>query len=384
MTGSEQEVGLDISETLHDQIAPSARRADRHRYRGGRSRGGQHFPAPLQSHAPTQPRVAERVDADVVVFGTMDMSQGLTDIAAEFYVSDRGLTGAEELSGVYPLDSVRLATTDPVAVRRRTSEVLEPKMVALAQLVVGLSHYQLNEYVEAEALFRDAFASWPGSAGGTNGLEAMLSLLGNDTGLQDDLDAAELFYSQALDLDPDYGRALFGAAEVVFQRSKGSRCAGSGEADVAGLKDAVRRFEEIIDLPGPPLAFLPERARVEIGRIYMCLSSNGVDHREEAREILEGVIADISGETRLIDLADTHFSLGVNHLLTNDQAAAIAEFETAVEITLNDIRKRGFYRSLSFIYLCQLKQPNRADAYFREAEALPGPPLEPIRCTAQS
>ena len=131
-------------------------------------------------------------------------------------------------------------------------------------------------------------------------------------------------------------------------------------------------------MPVLPSPSFPERARVEIARIYQCLYSNGGGHLEEAREILEDVIAEISDETRLVDLtADAHFSLGIYHLLKGDQEAAIAEFETAVDTTRNDLRKRGFYFSMAFIYECQLDQPELAETYLQEAESLPGPPLDP-------
>jgi tetratricopeptide (TPR) repeat protein len=263
------------------------------------------------------------------------------------------------------------------------SSLLEPKVIALTQLAIGLSHYQLHEYAESQELFTEAEASWPSSASRINGREVVLSLLGNVSGLRKNLDAADEYFTQALELDPEYSRARFGAAEVGFLRSGGSSCGGTGEEDVAGLEDAIRQFEELIDLPAPPLAFLPERARLEIGKIHGCLTQNGVDRRDEAREILEAVIADISGETRLRDLeAEAHFALGVYHLLNRDKPAALAEFETAVDTTLNPIRKSGFYRSLAQIHLCGLDQPDLAETYFQAAEDLAGEPLEPIVCAA--
>jgi tetratricopeptide (TPR) repeat protein len=385
VTGAEQEVGLDLSEALYDQIVQDL---------GDQTDVAIEVAEPgvvgaLSGETPeiraeAAAQLADRVEADVVVLGTVRVSPGQTDVAAEFFVSDRNLTGAEELAGVYPLDTIELSMTDPLAVRRRITELLQPKILALTQLVLGLSHYQLNEHSEAETLFEDALASWPG----TNGRVVVLSLLGNVngllgnvTGLQEDLDAAEGYFGDALSLDPEYARARFGAAEVKYQRSKGPACAGSDEADVAGLEDAVTQFEEVIELPSPPLAFIPERAWVEIGKIYECLFLNGRGHLEEAREILEAVIADISDETRLDDLtADAHFSLGLYHLLKGDQGAALAEFETAVDTTRNDIRKRGFYNSMA-LYLCHLDQPELAETYYREAEAIPGPPLDPLQCT---
>ena len=378
VTGAEQEVGLDLSEAVYDQIVQDLSAQTDVDVEVAEPGAVRLLPGDTsEARAEAAAELAERVEADVVVFGTVDMSDGLTDVAAEFFVSDRGLTGAEELSGIYPLDTVSLATTDPVAVRRRTAESLQPRIHALTQMALGLSHYQLNEYSEAETLFQEALASWPG----TNGLEVVLSLLGNVRGLQKDLNGAEGYFADALSLDPNYARARFGTAEVTYQRSRGQRCRGSGEADIAGLEDAVAQFEEVVDLPGPPLAFIPERARIEIGKIYQCLYSNGAGHLEEARELLDDVITDISDETRLVDLtADAHFSLGTYHLLKGDRGEAIAEFETAVNTTRNDIRKRGFYYSMAFIQ-CQLDEPDRAETYYREAEAIPGPPLDPLRCT---
>jgi hypothetical protein len=69
--------------------------------------------------------------------------------------------------------------------------------------------------------------------------------------------------------------------------------------------------------------------------------------------------------------------------LNRDTPAALAEFEIAVETTVNPIRKRGFYISLAFIHLCQLDQPDLAETYLRAAEDLPGEPVEPIECATQ-
>lgn len=382
VTGADQDVGLDLSAAVYDQIAQDL---------GGETGVAIAHPqdvgalsgATPEARAEAAAELAERVDADVVVLGTVEVDPGRTDVAAEFYLSDRNLTEAEELAGVYPIDVVELDMTDPLSVRRRTAEELQPKVQALTQLALGLSHYRLLEYPEAEALFQEALDSWPG----VNGQTVVLSLLGNVRGLQDDLDGAEAYFADALSLDPDYPRARFGSAEVTYQRSLGPRCGVEGEDDVAGLENAVTQFEQVIDLPSPPLAFIPERARIEIAKIYECIHLNGGDsngdgHLEEAREILEDVMEDIAGESRLETLtADAHFALGFYHLLKEDHTAAITEFETAVDLTRNRLRKRGFYYSLAVIYQCQLNDPGRSETYLRQAEAIPGPPLDSIQCT---
>lgn len=384
-SATDQTIGARLSQSLFEQVATTLGGVtDVNIEVAGPAEVGALAGDTAETKAEAAADLADRVGADVVVYGTLEILEGLSDLSAEFFLSGRGLTGAEELAGVYPLDSVSFATTDPLALSRAASDYLEPKVIALTQLAIGLSHYQLHEYAEAEELFTEAEASWPTSAGRISGREVVLSLLGNVSGLRKNLDAAAEYFTRALELDPDYSRARFGAAEVGFLRSGGSRCAGTGEVDVAGLEEAIRQFEELIDLPAPPLAFLPERSRLEIGRIYECLTLYGVDRRAEAREILDAVIADISDETRLRDLeAEAHFLLGVYHLLNGDPTAALSEFETAIDTTLNPIRKSGFYRSLAQIHLCQLDQPDLADTYFQAAEDLAGEPLEPLVCTSR-
>ncbi|HSK07094.1 MAG TPA: tetratricopeptide repeat protein, partial [Acidimicrobiia bacterium] len=384
-SATDQTSGARLSQTLFEQIATTLGDVtDVDVEVAGPAEVGALTGDTAETQAEAAAALADRVGADVVVYGTLEILEGLSELSAEFYLSSRGLTGAEELAGVYPLDSVLLPTTDPLALSQAASSRLEPKIIALTQLAIGLSHYQLHEYAEAQELFTEAEASWPSSAGRINGREVVLSLLGNASGLQKNFDSAADYYTRALELDPDYSQARFGSAEVLFLRSRGSSCSGTGEVDVAGLENAIRQFEELIDLPAPPLAFLPERARLEIGKIYECLTQNGVDRRAEAREILDAVIADISGETRLRDLeAEAHFLLGVYHLLNRDPTAALAEFETAVDTTLNPIRKSGFYRSLAQIHLCQLDQPDLAETYFQAAEDLAGEPLEPLVCTSR-
>jgi tetratricopeptide (TPR) repeat protein len=383
--GPDQAAASSLSQSLHEQVESSLEsRTEVNIEVASPGDVGPVLGETAEARAEAAAELADQIPADVVVFGTLDAGDGESTLSAEFYLSDRGLTRAEELAGVYPLDSLRLGTSDPLALTRAASQLLEPKITALSQLAIGLSHYQLGEYPEAESLFLEAADSWPRNPGDTNGLEVVFTLLGNVSGLRNEIDAADRFYAQALELDPDYARARFGAAEVQFQRSKGTVCFGTGAADLDELDGALARFEELLELPAPELAFLPERARVEIGRINLCLTSNGVERREEARDVLQAVISDIGDKPRLRDLAaDAHASLGDYHLLNKDFESAADEYTIAVDTTLDLNRKRGFYMSLAWVHLCRLDQPELAESYRQQAESLPGAPLTALACTGQ-
>ena len=325
--------------------------------------------------------LSERTDADVVVYGTSEIGDDFSSLSSEFYLADRGLAQAEELSGAYQLGSVELSSSDPLAMSLAASDFLEPRITALSQLAIGLSYYQLNNYAEAERLFLEAAAAWPGTRDDTNGQEVIFHLLGNVAGQQNRLDDADSFYMQALTLDPTYARSHFGRAEVLFQRSKGTACAGSGAVDLDGLEQAISRFEDVAQLPAPPLSFLDARARLQIGRVHLCLSVNGVDRLDLAKEELESVARDFDNEPRLRNLiAEAQLGLGAIFFTLGDYTTAADHYTAAIEGTLDANRASAFHAALAEIYLCQLDEPDLAEASYVESERLSGVPVPRIDC----
>ena len=334
-----------------------------------------------EARAESAARFSDRTDSDVVVYGTLGIGQDLSVLSSEFYLSDRGLGQAEELSGAYQLGSVELASSDPLAMSLAASDFLEPKITALSQLAIGLSYYQLNNYAEAERLFLEAAGSWPGSRDHTNGQEVVFHLLGNVAGHQNRLDDADSFYMQALNLNPTYARSHFGRAEVLFQRSKGAACAGSGAPDLDDLEEAISRFEAVERLPAPPLSFLDARARLQIGRIHFCLSVNGGQRLDEARAELESVVLDFENEPRLRNLvAEAHQVLGAIFFSLGDYTTAVDHYTTAIDATLDPSRESAFHAALAEIYLCHLDKPDLAEASYIESERLSGMPTQRSDC----
>lgn len=325
--------------------------------------------------------LAEQINAHVVLYGTLDLGDGVSRLIPEMYLSPSGLTEAGELSGAYELGTLERGTTDPIALTIAATEFLEPKVAALAPLFVGLAHYQLNDYTTAEELFVEAEQGWPATAsvgGDADGKEVVLSLLGNVTGLQDQLDEARDYFLQALAIDSEFARAQFGIAEVQFQQAGGPKCADTDTAeDLPVLEDAVRQFREIAELQAPPLSFLPVRAQLEVGRILLCMARYGVTSLGEARVQFETVIAENGANERLRDLvAEAHSELAVRHVLRAELPAAIEEYRRAIDLTLNDSR-RAFYHSLiGDLLFCSLDEPELADREYEIAASLidPRPP----------
>ena len=210
------------------------------------------------------------MNAHVVLYGTLDVGDGVATLTPEMYLAPSGLTEARELSGAYRLGSLERATTDPIALTIAANEFLEPKVAALAPLFVGLAHYQLNDYATAEELFVEAEKGWPAAATVSrdgNGREGVLNLLGNVAGLQGRTEEAQSYYVAALAIDPDFARSRFGLAEVQFQGARGPKCADTDVAeDIAAMEDAIRQFRGVAERDAPPLSFLAAHARTVNGR----------------------------------------------------------------------------------------------------------------------
>jgi tetratricopeptide (TPR) repeat protein len=321
--------------------------------------------------------LADRTAADVVVYGTLDTEDGPPVLTTEFFISDRGLTGAKELAGAYAMDTQTLPSSDPSTLSI-AAQRLEPKITALTDLAIGLSFLQLGDFDRAEERFVQASVDWPGSRVDSNGKEVVFNLLGFVSGLQEDLDDAEGYYQRALELDPDYARAHFGIAEILFQRSKGVDCSGG---DVAGLQAALAEFDEVAGLDAPDFSFLSERSQIEMARIHLCLNNHGAGGLEEARSLLDATIPVVESEPRLLDVAaDAHATLGSVRLLEGNAQGAATELETAAEMAPDSASKGEYYKALAFVYECELGLSDQAEAYLEEATALLGAPAEPIPC----
>lgn len=320
--------------------------------------------------------LARRTGADVVIYGSIDSEGGISRVSSEFFVSRRSLGDVEELSGGYPLVD-QTVPGGSAAVATRTGELLVPKVRALTGLAVGLSHYQLREWAEAREIFEQTAADWPGG-----GDEVVYFLVGNVRGLTGDIEGAAAAYRQALEFDPGYARAKFGIAEVQYQRARSRNCLPAEPVDVEGLDGAIAGFEEAAALPAPELAYLPERASIEIARILLCKATSGSGNLAEVKATIEAVLPDLEDDPLKWDLAaEAHATLAAYHTAAGDHQASAEEFDAAAGVTLDPARRLMFLRSAEFTYRCLLDDVDRADSRLAEAQRSSEGPLGPVGCS---
>ena len=326
-------------------------------------------------------REAERIRADVIVYGTLraDVPNQFT---AEFFLSDRQLQTAEELFGQHDLGSVINTDGDirNTVIRKAMRDQILGRTRALAEFVVGLSHYGARQYQPALAHFEAAAQTESWDDG--DGKEVLYLFLGNTAGRLDDLDRASGFYDQALALNPEYARARLGRAEVLLHKARGT--CEAGHVDAAGLNAALDTFRSARSAKvQPALSDVPTKVAFGEGRVHLCLSQalEGDHWADAEREFQEVIEQYIDGNARVREVAgEAYADLGFVHLpAAGDPAApdryrrAAADYQSALDVSQNDDR-RAFFSSMRGFILARLGEVAQADAAYRLAIQLTDDP----------
>lgn len=323
-------------------------------------------------------KLAVSANAHMVIYGALDASG--TSLQPEFYVSPAFLPGAEELIGVFrlgtPIRSLARPGTPAVGIELRRS--LQLRASAVTTFVTGLTFFSARNFSQAEARFKVAIedAGWADR----DGKEVVYLFHGTAAALQGRLEDARKSYQQALDRNPDYGRAMIGLAEVQLHLSSG-RC-NPGTAIRAGLEAARDQFRAaLVARDQPPLSNVPAKAHFGIARVDVCLSQALLEGSwtEAANELLAVIAEFEAGKTTLQDLAaEAHAQLAVVRLPTQgnpnaraNYLAAASEYRAAIDLSEDDGRKALFYDGLGWVLERLDQRSDAGGAYDRAIELAP-------------
>jgi tetratricopeptide (TPR) repeat protein len=299
--------------------------------------------------------LADRIDADVVIYGWLDTSR--TTLQPEFYVRERVLTDAQELVGSFQLGSA-ISAPVPIDQEKAAGIKVRQRLVsrarALSELVLGLSYFRVAQYTEAERHFAVALTAegWPDA----DGKEILYLFRGSTDGMLGHLGSAAEWYQRALKLNPDFARARLGLAEVGFQEAKGS--CERGDVDANGLHDAREAYQATLSATDQPAsANVSAKAHLGVARVDICISQAELEDRwnEAAVEAMTVVAAFEAGDDSLRQLAaEAHGVRAICELPAvgdpNAQSrfqAAEAEYQKAIELSSRPDRLASFYAGLA-------------------------------------
>jgi tetratricopeptide (TPR) repeat protein len=366
------ELSTSLSRTLEQELASieSAVVTVRGPAEAGRLEGG----ASAEERVFAARRLAEQIDADVVIYGWLDATR--TTLQPEFFLRERALADAQELlgsfrlgsaiSGAVPLDNEPAAA---ISVRQRLSS----RARAISELVLGLSFFRLQQYSEAERHFDGAIGAqgWPDG----DGKEILYLFRGSTAGALGKLPEAAGWYDRALKLNPQFARARLGLAEVRFQEAKGT--CEPGDTDADGLREARDAFRATLSATDQPAsANVSAKAHLSIARVDLCISQAEVEDRWDEASAEAGMVvaAFEAGDDSLGQLAaEAHGVRAFSELpLVGDPNAdgkfrtAEAEYRQAIALGSRQDRLAAYHAGLAYV-LGRLGQLDDARSEYDEA-----------------
>ena len=190
--------------------------------------------------------LAERLKADVVVYGTLRPLADQGELQLEFYVTPQFGLNTSNILGSYSFETA-VPIFDITNPGSEVDAVLLPQTEALARMARGLSHEMLGRQAEALADFEQAAAAVPDSdfAHFFVGQENLFLAQDKDTAQPKPfLDDASAAFAQA----PENARAQIGLSAVAFVQAQqkfndflNAGATGSNQDDSVGGSDGGRR-----------------------------------------------------------------------------------------------------------------------------------------------
>jgi tetratricopeptide (TPR) repeat protein len=293
---------------------------------------------------------AERLNANMLIYGLLTQAGDQAIFAPEFYVADV-LAQADELVGPHQLGqplALRLPL-DPQDLR--TSEYLRAELgtriEALAWLTRALVLDTNGRHGDALAVLEQAEAQltdWEPDQGREilhyfKGREALYLSRGDSSWLGQ----AEEEYSQALAINPDYARAHIGLGGVYYSMAQGLALVDRLEGEALAL--AIQHYEQAIaGAAAAPGSHIELKGRLGLGSAYRLLGEAylgagqndlAAEALEFAIEMLEAALPEIPAQDHRL-AAEAHLALGASYqqrahvaLVQGDPSAGIPLYERA-------------------------------------------------------
>ena len=168
-----------------------------------------------QRRAESVEKIAKRIGADVLVYGSIDMSEPVWKVTPEFYIASENFYEAEEITGQYQIgETFSLVGQENIARRIELSNKYEVRAQAISNITIGLAYFSLRDYQRALKSFQLAenIPGWDES----QGKEVVYLLAGNAAMKAQDFDTSITELNKSLSIDPNYARPLITLGSVYY------------------------------------------------------------------------------------------------------------------------------------------------------------------------
>ena len=210
-------------------------------------------------------KLADRINAHVVIYGNLDVDQSPASFIPEFYVSP--LAGqADEIIGAHQLGTP-ITVELPIDLRNPVTSLalnapLSVRAAVLVQFTIGLMYDLANQPQKAYDVFRKMETTLTGWER-TEGKEILYLFIGREAHLLKREDEAVEAYESALDINPNYARAYIGLGNIHYERAKqlpADKLLASGE-----LEQAIDQYRKAVEVaPSSPGAVIEPKSRLAL------------------------------------------------------------------------------------------------------------------------
>ncbi len=290
---------------------------------------------------------AERINADVVVYGVIVATENQGLLTPEFYVNQEAFQDGEEVTGKYqlgndfqitlPFDADKYSRLDNLALTARTE--------ALSLITVGLTYYSIDDFENAIDYFKDAEDTdgWLKNAG----KEYIYLLLGNATNRQasqdksilrldtaiDHFDKALEIRDESTDIEDEFARAIVGKAGALYLKALGDPSTGNySQIDLELLAEAELLYNMALTSKNQPTtANITTKVHFGLGKIEIAraLHAHGTEDMAiflaKAETEFSAVVDDFhSGNLRVANLAGhAYYFLSLTACINENTSEAI-------------------------------------------------------------
>jgi hypothetical protein len=296
-----------------------------------------------EKQAETAALLADKINAHLVIYGTINLSDRTT-LTPEFYVNYQGFEQALEITGQHALGSPMFITIpfNTNQIQFVENPALSARINALSTITIGLAYLSIDNPDKALEFFSGAEKEegWLDNAG----KEIVYLLIGNANAIQasmmkDDnyLDPAYQAYSRALQVNPDYARAMLGQAGILYLEALGDPQALSLNAvDLDKLQASEIAFQQALQNgSAPPTANVETKMHFGLGQIYFVRAQlEGGDWLERSRQEFLLVTADYESGNQLVVLQTSHAyaRLGLIARLEDQLDQAVQYYQQSIAI----------------------------------------------------
>jgi tetratricopeptide (TPR) repeat protein len=296
--------------------------------------------------------LAESINADVVVYGTVKVDDRLQATVQPRFIVNRDpndeFSQAAEITGDYRMGyPIPIEKVTNKRARDDAELVLVKRSKALVYILNGIGDYFGGEYADAKDKFERALDenAW-------NTPDIIYVMLGNVALKQRHLQEAHGYFEKALTQNGQYSRAHIGLGDALYGQALPTESNGDG-ADVDYdavipelLDEAIESYLRALDPTSdrPPLADVTTKANFALGQAYLLRAltalkagkaAAGQQDWEQATQAFLQVIDDYQngGNDRVEELAaHAHARLGLMYRLEKKGEQAAEQYKQALQV----------------------------------------------------